>query len=211
MAMPTMFEPRGLAAAAAPNWLALLDTRRGGFAPDRRFETRPSDAAPQTHEIMAVQAEEEARRAVQEAFAAGFAQARAEGEERLAAERAAHERLRLSVTRLDEKMRRALAERLAETVAALCETALAPLALDGEALQRRCEAAARLLGEAPERLELHLHPDDISSLDPAFAAAWRIVPRIDLERGTLQIEGAEAGAVDGPAEWRAALEAALSC
>jgi flagellar biosynthesis/type III secretory pathway protein FliH len=207
-----MSEQVAVASPAAARWLAMLGERNGAFAPDQRFAPHARQAQPvEDHAAEAQAAEAEGRRAVQEAFAAGLTQGRAEGEEQLAAERASHERLRLSLGRLDETMRRALADRLAETVTNLCEATLAPLALDPGALQHRCTSAARLLGEAQDRLELHLHPDDIIGLNPEFAAGWRIVARPDFERGAVRIEGEDAGIVDGPAEWRAALTAAFAC
>jgi flagellar biosynthesis/type III secretory pathway protein FliH len=198
--------------AAAPGWLALLGERSGGFALDRRFGPQDRRAANiACAQAAQAEAEARARQAVEDAFAAGLAQGRAEAEERIASERARHERLRLGFGQLDENARIALADRLARTVLALCEATLAPFSHDTQALQRRCADAARLLGEAQDRLELHLHPDDIAGLDTDFAAGWRIVARPDFERGTVRIEGSDAGIVDGPAEWRAALAAAFAC
>ena len=206
-----MFDPRAEIAAsnAAPHWLAAMSSRSGGFAPDQRYSIG-TPAAPPTADDDG-EAEREMQRRLREAFAAGMAQGQAEARAEALAEREAFERLRMSLGRLDEKMSRQIADRLAETVALLCEVTLAPLALDRDALQRRCQAAASALGEAQESLTLHLHPDDIASLDPEFAQNWAIVAAPALERGTVRVEGAEAGAIDGPAEWRAALQAALSC
>lgn len=210
--MATMFKPgESGAVRAAPSWLVSLHERGGGFRPDGRFS---GDAlvAPQPDNLRAEEdAAHEAQRSLREAFDAGLAQGHSDAREQVAAERAAHNKLRLSIARLDEASRRELADKLAQTVTALCEATLGPLALDRDALQRRCLIAAGTLGETQDVLELHLHPEDIFSLDPAFAAGWTIVPAPHFERGTIRIEGAEAGVTDGPQEWRAALEAAFAC
>ena len=210
--MANMFEAGLAEASAMPGWVAALGDRTGGFSPDARYTASTVGSPVEPDEDTSEEdAAREMERSMREAFEAGMAQGQAEARAEAAQELASYERLRNSLIALDETMRRKLADRLAETVAALCEQTMAPLALDKGALQRRCEAAAKVLGDARDRLELHLHPDDIASLDKDFAASWTIVPAPDFERGTVRIEGAEAGAVDGPAQWRAALEAALSC
>ena len=208
-----MFEAPYSRPATLPDWLSALSGRSSGFAPDRRYASasRAEPLSARENGAEAAASAAEAESALQEAFAAGLAQGRAEGDDKLVADRIAHERLRLAMQRLDERLVRQVADRLACTVSALCESALEPLSLDAAALERRCVTAARLLGEAQAQLELHLHPDDVASLEPDFAAGWSVVPRPDFERGTIRIEGPEAGVIDGPAEWRAALDAALKC
>lgn len=127
----------------------------------------------------------------------------------MANEGAARAALKLSLQRLDDAMLEELGTRIAEMVAALCEQALAPLALDRSALRARGLAAAALLRDGIEATCLRLHPDDIPLLDEDFAARWPIEADARLERGTLQLDTAEGAVRDGPAEWRAALREAL--
>lgn len=209
--MATMFRSHDHASPEAPSWLLALGERTGSFAPDQRYSAAALAAAQTDAAGSSDDAARQAQAALDEAFEAGLARGRAESQAIAAAERAAQERLRISLARLDETMRRDLADRLADTVAELVEATLAPLALDPVSLERRCAAAAEMLGEAQENLALHLHPDDVALLDPEFAAGWTIVPAPESERGTVRVEGTEGGAVDGPAEWRAALAAAFSC
>jgi len=211
-----MFRPKDSggesgATRAAPPWLVSLQERSGGFMPDRRFSADALLAAPAEDLRAEEDAAIEAQRTLREAFDAGLAQGRSEAREQVAAERAAHQKLRLSISRLDDATRRQFADRLAQTVQGLCEATLGPVALDSEALQRRCLTAAGMLGETQDRLELHLHPEDVFSLDPEFAENWTIIPAPHFERGAIRIEGPEAGVTDGPQEWRAALETAFAC
>lgn len=127
----------------------------------------------------------------------------------MANEGAARAALKLSFQRLDDALQEELGTRIAETVAALCEQVLAPLALDRSALQARGLAAAALLRDGIEASCLRLHPDDIPLLDEDFAARWPVEADARLERGTLQFDTAEGAVRDGPAEWRAALHEAL--
>lgn len=187
------------AVQAGPAWLSALSAR-GGFAPDLPFVT-PS--------VAPVEGEREANEALACAHAAGLAEGRllAEAEFAIAAE--ARAALGASLTRLDEAMQQQLALRLAETVAALCEAALAPLAIDPEALQRRCINAAGMVGDGIIDASLRLHPDDIALLDPGFASTWHLVPDVALERGSVVLDMAEGAVVDGPGEWLGALREAL--
>lgn len=127
----------------------------------------------------------------------------------MANEGAARAALKLSLQQLDDNLQEELGLRIAETVAALCEHTIAPLAIDRSALQARGLAAAALLREGIEATCLRLHPDDIPLLDEDFVARWPIEADARLERGTLQFDTAEGAVRDGPAEWRAALHEAL--
>ncbi len=171
--------------------------------PNLRFSPHFMEDAGQT-------AAEPSGEALRKAYEEGRAPGRAEAIEEIMAEDTAREKVRFAVTRLDEKMTRELSDRLAATVAGLCEATLAPLALDADALQRRCEAAAAMVGEANPELVLALNPADIALLDPAFAASHKIEADPSLARGELRVEGSEGGVSDGPAQWRAAIETALS-
>lgn len=188
-------------APAAKPWFAALGDAQG-FQPDPRFSAvaEVPAADPQPGESDAVLAD-----ALADAEARGREAALAE----MASEGAARAALKLSFQRLDEQLHERLAQRMAETVAALCEATLAPLALDKDALQRRCLAAAAQVGEGLAGASLRLHPDDIALLDADFAADWTITPAPEQERGTVVFDMAEGAVRDGPGEWRAALREAL--
>jgi len=189
-------------------WFSTLDARPGGFAGDPRFGSRADSPAQHVDQAAQMAAAIEAARL--EGYEAGaqwaFDQARSAAE----AQDAAREGFRMSLTRLDDIARRELAARLAETVTRLCQETLAPLTIDPEALQRRCEAAADAFGEARHSLSLHLNPADIDLLDGDYAANWTIVPDERLARGTLRLEGPDGGLSEGPAEWAAGLRAAFA-
>jgi flagellar assembly protein FliH len=196
----TLAEPPG---AVGPDWLALIGggeafRETGPFAASAPAPAPAPDLPPDPLAEALAQARAEGERA-------GRAAAAAEAAEQAARQRA----LRLSFRALDEAAQGALAEDLAATVLALCDSVLAEAALDRDALLARCHAAARRIGAAAEGLALHLHPDDIALLDPAALAPWRIVPDPALERGSVLVEGPEGSVSDGPAEWRRAIAAAV--
>ncbi|TIX51530.1 hypothetical protein [Alteraurantiacibacter aquimixticola] len=199
--VPAVSVPAADAAPAQP-WFAMLD-RGTGFAADPRF----SGAAQQQLE------QEEAEARADAVLADALADAERRGREaalaEMANEGAACAALKLALRRLDEEMQEELASRMAETVALLCEEALAPLALDREALQSRCVTAAGHVGEGIIDASLRLNPEDIALLDSDFASTWHIVPDPGLERGTVMFDTPEGAVRDGPGEWRAALQEAL--
>lgn len=191
--------PSLAAAPAGPAWLTAL-SGRNGFSPDLHFAA-PAPALSDE----AQQAEE----AIARAYAAGLAEGRTMAQQDFADAAEAHGALAASLTRLDDEMQQQLALRLAETVAALCEAAMAPLTLDADALQRRCIRAAGMVGDGIIDASLRLHPDDIALLDRGFASTWHLVPDPLLERGSVVFDMAEGAVVDGPGEWIAALREAL--
>ncbi len=202
--MASSFEPlagfAGIAEAEPPTpWFTVL-SQSTGFQPDARLGAVPEPASePEPERPDAVLADM-------------LADAEARGREavlaEMASEGAARAALKLSFQKLDAQLNEQLAQRLAETVAALCESALAPMALDAEALQRRCLNAAALLGDATDA-RLRLHPDDTALLDPEFAANWTVVPSPEQARGTVVFETTEGTVRDGPDEWRSTLREAL--
>ncbi len=206
--MASSFEPLfggGDAAQAAPaSWIDALSSR-AGFSTDSRFGLSPADADLLAREQ--AQAEQDA------ALAEVIAEAEQRGREAALAEMEAEGQiartLALKLKRMDDSMQEQLSTRLAETVCALCEATLAPMALDPDALQKRCVDAASLVGEGIIDASLRLHPDDIALLDPGFAATWHIVGDAGLERGSVQFDMAEGAVRDGPAQWRLALREAL--
>ena len=197
-------------AVRRPPWFAAFEGEGSAFVPDGRFHggspqpAAPADPVDETDH----QAELDAART--DGFAAGVAHATREAEAKAREEDAARARLALSFQRLDGTAQRELADRLAETVARLCEETLAPLALDRDRLEQRCADAARRLGEAQETLTLYLHPDDIPALGEVFVEGWKIEADPLLARGALRLEGSDGGISDGPVEWAAALRAAFA-
>ena len=122
---------------------------------------------------------------------------------------AAREQLSLAFARLDVEAMLALRQRLADTVAALCEQVIEPALIDHAALAERCEALATGLGESPATCALHLHPDDVPLLAQGTIDRWAIRPDPDLPRGTLRLEGPDGVLADGPEEWRRLIAGAL--
>lgn len=180
------------------------DARFGGALPAPKPEPQPEPPAGEAEE-----APDPVADAFTEGFAAGFERAHAEAEVRAAADAAAYKALMLSFSRLDTKLEEELRLRLRDTVAALCEAAIAPLALDQDALMRRIERAVSMLARADDERVIHLHPDDIKFISSRLPEDWDVRPEPKLERGTIRIESANGGVEDGPATWRLAIAEAL--
>lgn len=192
-------------------WLP-LEPRSGGsgFRSDARFA--PLGETPPTYEApAAIQGEPEdpIATAFAEGYAAGVAEAQARAAEQAAANAAARDGLALSLVRLDAEFEEQLRQRLRDTVAALCEAAIAPLALDEDALLRRIEKAVSMLTRADDERVIRLHPADLALLSPRFATDWQVMPDPALERGALRVETASGGVEDGPELWRRAIAEAL--
>lgn len=181
------------------------DTRFGGELPSPAPEPEPEPEVPFVEEI----APDPVADAFNSGFAAGYEQATTEALERAAADAAAQEGLALAFTRLDAVLEEELRLRLRDTVAALCEAAIAPLALDPDALTRRIERAVSMLARADDERVVRLHPEDIKLVSPRLSEEWEVEPDPRLERGTIRIESANGGVEDGPATWRLAISEAL--
>ena len=205
-----MFEtPDVVQSRGASNWLEVL-CRPADFTPDARYDPDRTNGAGGQVAADAIEALGEADKA---ALELAYEQGRADGESaaRAAAELelAARERLGAHLETFDQVLQQALADRLHETVAALCAKTLGPLVCDEARLQERCETAAAQLGERIAGLKLHLNPDDIALLDDKFTRAWTIIADHGAQRGSLRIEGSERGISDGPDIWRSQIDAAL--
>jgi len=179
-----------------------------GFRQNARF-ARAAEEIARDHLEPEAPADDPIARSYMDGFAAGLAAAEAEAQERAAQERQAREALSLSFARLDHELQEELRLRLRDTVAALCEAAIAPLALDEAALMRRIEKAVSMLARADDERIVRLHPDDIALVAPQFSMDWQIVPDSTLERGGLRVESANGGIEDGPAVWRREIAEAL--
>jgi len=184
--------------------LLSLGTPRG-FAADRRFASLVTCAgaeapAPQPDPIA-------------EAFARGRAEGHAEAlalaEARAAEAEAARQRIELAFTRLDEQSAAELRERLRVTVLALCEEAVAPLAVNARGLAKRIERAVAMLQRKQDECVVRLHPRDLALVQKRLPEGFPLEADASLERGALRIETADGGIEDGPSQWRAILAEAL--
>jgi flagellar assembly protein FliH len=182
--------------------------RPKGFRSDARYARAAETSQAFTPEPDAP-ADDPIALAFTEGFTAGCAAAQAQADETARIEAEAREALSLSFARLDDELQEELRLRLRDTVAALCEAALAPLALDEGALTRRIERAVSMMQRADDERIVRLHPDDVGLLSPQMTMEWQIVPDSSLERGSLRIESASGGIEDGPAVWRRAIAEAL--
>ncbi|MCJ2178257.1 FliH/SctL family protein [Novosphingobium album (ex Hu et al. 2023)] len=192
-----------------------------GFRPDKRFEAlqdehepeQPPPTEPEPAPEPVPEPEEERPDPVAEAFAQGFSagheHAQSEAEARAAADAAAFEGLKLAFGRLDATLEEELRLRLRDTVVALCEAALAPLAIDEDALVRRITRAASMLARADDERLIRLHPDDIKLIAPRLSREWHVKADPTLERGTVRIDSQNGGVEDGPATWRLAITEAM--
>lgn len=174
----------------------------GGFVSDPRFAGTPAAREAQPDDPVA--------QAWHEGFAAGHAEADAAAKAQAAADETVRGKLALSFAKLDADRVEDLRGKLVETVAALCETALAPLALDRDALARRAGVAAAMLARAEDERVLRLHPDDLALVAAQLPANLSVAPDPALDRGALRLEGAIGGVEDGPALWRHAIAEALA-
>lgn len=177
-------------------------SQSAGFRPSARFSSagavepqrEPADAAA---EMLA------------QAHSQGFAEGRAAAEAEARAMLDAHARLSLAFARLDQQMEEELRLALRETVAALCEGVLAPLAIEEEALLCRIERAVAMLSRSYDERTIRLNPDDIALLSDSLRYDWTVVPDPSLPRGSLRVESVEGGIEDGPETWRRAIAEAL--
>ena len=177
----------------------------GGFAADRRFSKAalplPSPVAPAADPVASAWAE---------GYAEGAATAEAQAQALADRHAASLGRIDLAFARLDTEHEEALRQRLHETVTALCEAAIAPLALDAEALARRAARAAAMLARADDCRTLRLHPDDIALIAARLPEGLVVEPDPALARGALRMETQAGGIEDGPGQWHRAIAEALA-
>ena len=151
---------------------------------------------------------------VADALARGREEGRAAAMQEIAAQRAEEDAARAAITlafaKFDEDSARALRERLRETVIALCEDAVLPLALNTEGLARRVEAAAALLQRKTDERVIRLHPSDHALVLPLIDESLTLVADPTIERGGLRIDTDDGGVEDGPGQWRQAIAEALA-
>lgn len=174
----------------------------GGFVSDPRFAAAA--------EVPAEDADDPLARAWHEGYTAGFAEAEAAARAEAEAADAARARIELALARLDADHAEQLRQKLFATVEALCETALAPLALDRDALVARIARAAAMLARADDERVLRLHPDDLALVKSRLPQGLEVQADPALERGALRVESSNGGVEDGPAHWRRAIAEALA-
>lgn len=178
----------------------------GGFARDLRF-TSTAVAPRQVEPEM--EASDPLANAYAEGYAAGVAEANAAAQAREMVDEAARRHFAFSFAKLDADLAEGLRDKMHQTVTALCESVLHPLALDAGALARRVETAVSMFVRADDERVIRLHPDDLTLVGAKLPADWQIVPDAALERGALRVETSSGGIEDGPVQWRAAITEAL--
>lgn len=182
--------------------------RRPEFARDARYAglfggpavARPAEAGPEPDPVA-------------EAYERGYREGAAHAaEDALVAEHerdAARAAIELAFAQLDGDDAAALSERLRQTVLALCESAVLPLAVDSEGLRLRVERAVGMLQRAQDERVVRLHPDDLALIGTRLPASLTVEPDPAVERGGLRIETGDGGVEDGPSLWRRALAEAF--
>lgn len=185
---------------ADPDAIASL----GGFVLRRgeaAFRPRPAAAFGLADGYMDGEAEPDA-------YAQGYADARATIEKEVAAERDAIAQLANALEVLRPEPTGALAMLLAETVDKLVRQIVGEVEIDGMTLLARAREAAELIGKDVEPSHLRVHPEDVALLEAAELAI-ELVADPALERGTLVLETGHGWIEDGPAVRLDRLRAAL--
>ena len=147
--------------------------------------------------------------AFERSYGEGIAAARAEAEQRELERDAAAERMEQALVRMDEQAAADMRERLRQTVLALCEGAVLPLALDMDGLATRIRHAVAMLQRAQDERRVLLNPQDYELIKSRLPADLIASPDPSVERGALRIETPDGGIEDGPREWRRALAEAF--
>jgi flagellar assembly protein FliH len=192
----------------------LIGRATGGFTRDMRFVAQlatPAASQPIGSKTLIPASEpgDPLAQTYAQGFAQGLATARAEALDEAQITTASGEALRFSFARLDSELSEALRQRLLATVVALCEMALAPLALDTAALASRITRAVAMFSRADDERVIRLHPDDQASVQALLPPDWTFKPDPSLTRGALRVETQSGGAEDGPEQWRQAIAEAL--
>ncbi|MEM7779347.1 MAG: hypothetical protein AAF697_03030 [Pseudomonadota bacterium] len=117
--------------------------------------------------------------------------------------------MRLTFRAFDQAANDAFARELADTVVALCGSALEGFATNPVQLLARCEEAATRLGSAAGECRLHLNPHDLAALDRASLGQWDVVADETVPRAGLRFEGPDGSVSDGPDNWRRAIASAI--
>ncbi|MBV1916960.1 MAG: flagellar biosynthesis protein [Sphingomonadaceae bacterium] len=181
----------------------------GGFQKIAQF-SRSADAVPGIADrAQRSESDDPVVNAYNEGFCAGLADGLSQTQEQTRQDDEARTSLELSFTKLDKDLAEKLQLRLRDTVAALCEAAIAPLAMDEDALIRRIALAVAMMQRADDDRVIRLHPDDMDMVSGRLAADWNVKADPALERGALRVECANGAVEDGPAAWRREISEAI--
>ena len=204
LATETGFRPRTTGDDGDPAMRFALDRR---FWPDARHGAVPAASAGEPAEPETL-----SERARIEGYQRGWEDGIAHCEQDERARREGEDALRLSLARVETAQSARLADRLRETVEALCHELIADVAIDRDLLARRAALAASLLAGAEEGATLCLHPDDAALLENRSSGGIAIAPDPAMPRGEIRMETPAGGIADGPGNWRDAIAEALrSC
>jgi flagellar assembly protein FliH len=182
--------------------------RRPEFARDRRFAGLFGTVAATKSAELVVEADpliEAYERGYHEGAANAAEDARLAEQERDAARAA----IELAFAQLGADDVAQLSERLRQTVLALCEAAVLPLAVDSDGLVLRVQRAVGMLQRAQDERVVRLHPDDLALIGARLPGSLKVEPDPNVERGGLRIETTDGGVEDGPSLWRRALAEAF--
>lgn len=179
---------------------------RGGFSRDPRFSpllARSSPAGPADPKPDPI------AEAYERGFAEGSAQAR-EAALRIEREREAQRgAIELAFAQFDEHSEAELRERLRQTILALCEATILPVALDADGLAARVEKATGMLQRAHDERRVLLNPEDLALVKDRLPKGLSVEAESFVERGGLRIETPDGGIEDGPTQWRRILAEAF--
>lgn len=178
------------------------------FARDPRFSVLFGEAPVVQGEAPPDPVAEAYERGLREGAAAAALEA-----ERLDHEReAARQKIELAFALFDQRSAADLTERLRQTVHALCEAAVIPLAIDPAGLAERTQKAVSMLQRAQDEKLVLLNPDDLELVRKRLPKDLKVQGDPSVEHGGLRIETADGGIEDGPAHWRRVLlEAFREC
>lgn len=180
--------------------------RRGGFNADLRFL---SGLAPQPEHMVDLPTADPLSEAFEQGFNEGIAAAQAELTLQQAERDAAREAIELALYRMDRQGAVEMAERLRQTVLALCEQAVLPLAVEPAGLAARIARAVAMLQRAQDEKRVLLHPEDLALVASLLPAGLLVEADPSVERGALRIETPDGGVEDGPSQWRRILAEAF--
>lgn len=176
-----------------------------GFTADLRFAANGASGPPKQ-----VLAADPLGDAWAEGFAQGADQARAEAAQAAAIEAEARDGLSLSFARFDSEMAEVLRHRIIETICALFDATMLPIAPDADMLTARVERAVAMLARADDERVIRLNPDDFKLINTRLPSEWVVEADAAMPRGHLRVETANGGVEDGPAQWRRALAEAMA-